>query len=1573
MNSSFKTDLDTDDELNTSCRTSSSGCDVDGSFGTSLDYSIIVPRKLDFTPEPGDFGEDNMDGEIFANNNNNNDFTVPKVHSPPYKRVRALRLLDTPATPKTILEKSSAFHTPAPRFRLSHCKDKSKTAVGTLLQPDKPTVNLNPFTPNGMMLTSKKRTRSKRSLVGSVSPLAGTKDMPSSEQSDGSDAEVEQPTKKLALHDSNISRYYQEFHEISLIGSGEFGSVYKCINRLDGCIYAIKKSIRPVAGSVNEKNALNEVYAHAVLGKHEHVVRYYSAWAEDDHMLIQNEYCNGGSLADLIEQNKQLGQALSESEMRQLILHVADGLRYIHSMQLVHMDIKPGNIFISHEKKLQRLQFELADDGFEEEDGNEEIIYKIGDLGLVTSVTNPSMEEGDCRYLPLEILQDNYSNLTKADIFGLGLTAYEAGGGGPLPKNGTEWQEIRKGKLKELPSYNRDLNELLRQMIHPDPEMRPTALQVMKHRALCLFGNKSKAQLRRELNAEKVKNEILSKQLQEAAKCLKSIKPNIIGTQTQFEIKSIRVKTTFQIFVYCKILSVFVFQFLKMIIENQEAFKTWLTTVLEPLCNADPEALAKYVFALVKKDKPIPELRAGMIDQLDVFLQHETKKFVDLLFQTLETHSYSLPTSSVTTSSTTEVASTTIAGSPVVTSTVGKQAETFQPQQNQPTTVTETVTTTALPVQPTASHSTGSLGPVINSSQTNGSISTTLPTQTLHKRETESARTSHRKSDSDKDDKGRTGSRRHRSSQSPPRIRSRSRSWDRSRRSRSRERDRERDRERQRERDRSRAWRNKSPPPRRYERDRRRSWSRSNSPVGVSRTRSAATSRSRSRSPRYNHRGRVYRNRSPPTRLSMSRSRSRSNERSREKKESLSGAATPTQDSNHGDVDMRLTTTSQSIQSVVSAGGNKANSDQAATGPTLLSSIFHTKRRCRDFDEKGYCMRGDLCPYDHGNDPVVLEDVALSRVLSFGPNAPPPHALPPPASGTTGLSTANSAPGQVPSDGSEGLVPSEHTALTGIPPTALGVDPPAHQLPHHMPPHHIRGPHPTNMEYNPDAPSMEPRMIWGRPPFRGMRGGIMRGVVGRPMPYNPQPQRELINVPVTDQIQNYSGYNKRPRQSDTNSYSLQGESKESPPVKKKTTFDFNRLGPRHKNPNNCSLELKKVPRGLNNITHLNNHFAKFGKIVNIQVSFEGDPEAALVTFSSHAEANAAYRSTEAVLNNRFIKVFWHNSANNNEGKQENVPPPRPSVKERLGVPNPVQNTKVIMSGNNLTKTVYIPTALKKSESSPPASAPPVISTPPVQENSKAIAAVIKKSQEMLAAKETLKKKQEEKRKEALKLTADLRKRKQELLDKQLSQQKKLIERLEKGGESIEKIRKDLSVSVSQSGASPMSAIKPGSLAKKSKEEAQREILDAELDLFTKQQEGGDTSELQRKVAELKMEAHSLGLLPGSSTHPRTTRGALHLHRGASRGLSRMPRGTTFRGRGGHSLMSTVHVHHGMSHRSVIMVGSNRDGSEELMEEGEEVLVDEDEELGIAELSEDVLLQDDEEEEEDGDEDRSWRR
>lgn len=282
-----------------------------------------------------------------------------------------------------------------------------------------------------------------------------------------SENETEQPTKRAALQVPNIPRYQQEFLEVGLIGSGEFGSVYKCINRLDGCTYAIKKSLKPVAvaGKVNEKNALNEVHAHAVLGKHQHVVRYYSAWAEDNHMIIQNEYCNGGSLADAITNLQIEKKTFSEQELRQLLLQVAEGLRYIHGMQLVHMDIKPGNIFITKEKRMSAVNYDSADDGFDEEEATEEeeeVTYKIGDLGHVTSINNPQVEEGDCRYLPTEILHEDFTHLPKADIFALGLTVYEAGGGGPLPKNGPEWHKIRNGDLDELSQYSRELNDLLK-------------------------------------------------------------------------------------------------------------------------------------------------------------------------------------------------------------------------------------------------------------------------------------------------------------------------------------------------------------------------------------------------------------------------------------------------------------------------------------------------------------------------------------------------------------------------------------------------------------------------------------------------------------------------------------------------------------------------------------------------------------------------------------------------------------------------------------------------------------------------------------------------------------------------------------------------------------------------------------------------------------------------------------------------------------------------------------------------------------------------------------------------------
>ena len=47
-------------------------------------------------------------------------------------------------------------------------------------------------------------------------------------------------------------------------------------------VYAIKVSKKAIRKNSNdEKMAMNEVFAHAALMKHKHVVRYYNSWVEN--------------------------------------------------------------------------------------------------------------------------------------------------------------------------------------------------------------------------------------------------------------------------------------------------------------------------------------------------------------------------------------------------------------------------------------------------------------------------------------------------------------------------------------------------------------------------------------------------------------------------------------------------------------------------------------------------------------------------------------------------------------------------------------------------------------------------------------------------------------------------------------------------------------------------------------------------------------------------------------------------------------------------------------------------------------------------------------------------------------------------------------------------------------------------------------------------------------------------------------------------------------------------------------------------------------------------------------------
>ncbi|XP_060681915.1 RNA-binding protein 26 [Hemiscyllium ocellatum] len=883
-----------------------------------------------------------------------------------------------------------------------------------------------------------------------------------------------------------------------------------------------------------------------------------------------------------------------------------------------------------------------------------------------------------------------------------------------------------------------------------------------------------------------------------------------------------------------------------MMIENLDALKSWLTKTLEPICDADPSALAKYVVALVKKDKSEKELKALCVDQLDVFLQKDTHTFVEKLFEAITAKSY-------------------------------------LPQSEQ------------------------------------------LPSVNVKSEPPQRQEREDRKEEGSKDEDDREKKFTRRLNHSPLQSGSRHRE------NRNRD-DRKNDRSRKREYDRYPSRRDSYRDRYNRRRGRSRSYSRS-------RSRSWSKERNRDRS------------------RSRSRSRERDSGKSKydlDRTESSESGYTPNTVANLTSGHYPVPTLSSAI--TVIAPAHHGNTTTESWSEYHEDQMDHSsygrgplpKKRCRDYDEKGFCMRGDMCPFDHGSDPVVVEDVNLPGMLPFpsqssvveGPN-PPPLPPPPPilAPPPVNLRPPVPPPGPLP--------PNLPPVAVGPPPPLPPLQPPGLDAPpssitssvppvvtsviHHQPPAPQPPPYAAETYetdgYNPEAPSITST---SRPVYRHRVHSQRPNLIGLTSGDMDLPPR-AVNITVkTEKPVNNNNNNMRIVVDSESRKRTIGASAEGVPVKK-SWFDksnFNKANNQgfQKKPQygveNTKLELRRVPQELNNISKLNEHFSKFGTIVNLQVAYQGDLEGALIQFAVHEEAKRAISSTEAVLNNRFIKVYWHRDCNSQQkttvnqkvacGLQQpvtqssftavkqsvkdrlgplpqgNVEPTQTqaspvtniqnssklSVRDRLGFvtkrTEPVPTEKVLSTTTGLTKTVYNPAALKAAQ--------------------KTLGSVSSDSTEA-----------PKKKQDTLRLQQDVRKKKREILEKHIETQKILISKLEKNkkmkSEDKTEIMKTLqaltkSITKLQDELKTSGTGCPAPKTVKTKAQMQRELLDTELDLYKKVQAGEDITGLRKKYNELQLEAAKRGILStvrGRGHHSRGRGG----HRGRGRGHRGRGRGVPF--------------------------------------------------------------------------------
>jgi len=87
------------------------------------------------------------------------------------------------------------------------------------------------------------------------------------------------------------------------------------------------------------------------------------------------------------------------------------------------------------------------------------------------------------------------------------------------------------------------------------------------------------------------------------------------------------------------------------------------------------------------------------------------------------------------------------------------------------------------------------------------------------------------------------------------------------------------------------------------------------------------------------------------------------------------------------------------------------------------------------------------------------------------------------------------------------------------------------------------------------------------------------------------------------------------------------------------TFDGEVQNFRPERRDSKTLVVEKIPEDKLSLENVNDWFKRFGSVTNVAIDKAGGK--ALVSFSSHDEAHAAWKSEDAVFNNRFVKVFWH--------------------------------------------------------------------------------------------------------------------------------------------------------------------------------------------------------------------------------------------------------------------------------------------------------------------------------------------
>mmetsp|Transcript_26360 Transcript_26360/g.44493 ORF Transcript_26360/g.44493 Transcript_26360/m.44493 type:complete len:344 (-) Transcript_26360:111-1142(-) len=289
--------------------------------------------------------------------------------------------------------------------------------------------------------------------------------------------------RKLDIHDRITDSMVKETYSVGkVLGHGASGEVYAVTHKVTGKKFACK--VVKKNANMNDAQSMSTEIEIMKRIRHRNIVSTYELYETPKCLWIILELVDGGDLYHFLANAEGYNEVIASRQMKQALA----GIHYLHSLGVVHRDLKLDNILILG--SVQACEVKIADFGLSalvhlDEDG-----YDAESSAKRKRYTHLTEMWGTVEYFAPEVINQAYG--PQADVWALGCVLYEMlCGEQAFParegdKKSTHYARICRGEYDVTkPIFKQKISaeakDLLAGMLCVDPTKRLSASECLQH------------------------------------------------------------------------------------------------------------------------------------------------------------------------------------------------------------------------------------------------------------------------------------------------------------------------------------------------------------------------------------------------------------------------------------------------------------------------------------------------------------------------------------------------------------------------------------------------------------------------------------------------------------------------------------------------------------------------------------------------------------------------------------------------------------------------------------------------------------------------------------------------------------------------------------------------------------------------------------------------------------------------------------------------------------------------------------------------------------------------------------